>query len=205
MATLTFRARVMDGREHLKSFQSGMRIAGYGELQYAWVREYQERGAVHYHFLWEREGLERRGHLRPEWLQEVKRRKGTRHLVRGPFEDLVVRTWMRAAGDSSPEFEDFQRGGIVELLGLTDSAARYFGSYMGKEKQKTLPDDAEKCGRWWFLCPGAKAVPVSKGHLTSWHKAIPLGTLFDKYECEASYTCADRSPVIPNHWKPRVS
>ena len=202
MATFTFRERVMDGREQMKSLQLGMKSEGMGDLHYCWVREYQERGAVHYHFLMEREGLERRGWLAGRWLETVGTGKKARTVVRGPLEDRLVRLWISAVGDCSEEFRAFQWGGIVEPFRAEDGATRYFASYLSKAEQKTLPADAETTGRWWYVCPKAKPVPISRGHLTGWTRPIPLNTLFDKYEMEEHYTCRELPTFIPKHWRP---
>lgn len=203
MATLTFRQRVMDGRVPLREFLSFMRNSPLCGTDYAWVREYQSRGAVHYHFLFERDRLAELGLISEDKLERVCRKGKVRWLVRGELEEWITRWWRASVGDYSDEFWSFQHGGIVELLADGDSAAKYFGSYLGKADQKTLPDDAEKSGRWWFVSPSAKPQIHSTGHLTAWHKPLPLNTVFDKQQLEEHYTLRQLEPVIPKHWRVR--
>lgn len=180
MATLTFREVVIDGREPLRRFQRLMRGLGYGDLHHAWVREYQRRGAVHYHYLFEREGLAEMGLLDDSVMRPIQRKNAVRKLVGGKFERDLVHAWEKAVGDESKEFRDFQRGGIIELLEEGNSASRYFGSYLAKPEQKTLPKGAEKCGRWWWICPAAKPVPEGAVECHGYPFSRPLAHVFDK-------------------------
>ena len=179
MATLTFRETVVDGRKALKRFQRLMNAKGYADLHHGWVREYQGRGSVHYHYLWEREGLEARGLLGNDSLETIQRKKAQRQLIRGVFERDVVEAWSDAVGDTSEEFEAFQWGGIVELLAEGDSASRYFGSYLGKEEQKTLPEGAGSCGRWWWICRAAAPQPVDEVEVIGYPFRKPFSHVFD--------------------------
>lgn len=181
MATLTFRERAPGPKEPLEKFQRLMRAAGYGDLQWAWVMEFQERGVEHYHFLWEGEALAERGLLCDEHRQKI-RRKGHRvELLRGPFEAVVVACWMKAVGDKSEEFAAFQHGGIVEFFRSANGAACYFGSYLGKASQKTLPHGIEGCGRWWQVSKNARPIAESMGVIVgNYPLTKPFRTVFDK-------------------------
>lgn len=196
MATFTFRDRVMDGRAALRRFQRATPELHDGTYHYAWVREYQDRGAVHYHYMWDESIISD-----PRWITSynmrcVKRRGGEHFIVEGALSDLIVESWIAAVGDVSEEFLAFQRGGIVQRWQGADGAARYFGSYLSKPEQKTLPEDAECTGRWWFVCPEAKPVPEGKAFATSWHLTRPLGVLFDR-EPLMDHIAADLPAYVP--------
>lgn len=180
MATLTFQEIVFDGRKVLKRFQRLLQGSPLEKLQHAWVREYQERGSVHYHYLWERRGLESLGWLANGNLQAIRRKGKEVSLVRGPLESLVVNAWSKAVDDHQVEFASFQWGGIVEVLQTENGAAHYFGSYLSKMDQKVLPEGAQKSGRWWYICPKGRKRVMRPGTLRGWPFAKPFSMVFDK-------------------------
>jgi hypothetical protein len=87
---------------------------------YLWVQEFQTRGVVHYHVLCTGEVAEERAAL----------------------------AWCRATGELR-DIHAMRHAVKVEQI-ETDRAARgYVGRYVGKARQKCLPDGVEGAGRWW--------------------------------------------------------
>lgn len=199
MVTLTFREVVLDGRPALRRWMRLLRERGLGHLQWGWVREYQARGSVHYHWLWEREGLASAGLLSEVRPRPYRPGQVSRLVVGGPLERRVVDSWSEAVGDTSQEFQRFQQGGIVELLEHATSAGRYFGSYMAKQEQKTLPAGGEKCGRWWAMSEIAKPKPGKRMWLTGWPFNVPLGTVFDNRKLEGMVSDERPTITMPKH------
>jgi len=203
MATLTFRERVMDGRKQLARFQRLIASTLGSGVHSAWVREYQGRGAVHFHYLWCKEALSRCGGVTLHNICAVKRGRSSARIVRGPLDDLIVEAWCDAVGDTSPEFINFQRGGIVQEWEGENGCARYFGSYLAKQEQKELPEDAEKSGRWWWICQEAKPVPIGNAYLTAYNRDVPLSVIFDKEPLMDHVISNPKATFIPEWWKPR--
>ena len=95
--------------------------------EYLWVREFQRRGVVHFHVLAEKD------------LSEVR----------------AAEAWGRASGQL--EDEAVLRHGVkVDAIRSQGGAKRYLGQYIGKEKQKELPDGVDGAGRWWGRSRGLK-------------------------------------------------
>ena len=92
-----------------------------GELgAYLWVQEFQDRGVVHYHVIAER----------------------------SVDEDRVRTVWLRAI-NALDDPDAIKHGVNVEPVGEDDDLRRYLSRYMGKIRQKTLPEGVERAGRWW--------------------------------------------------------
>ncbi len=92
-----------------------------GELgAYVWAREFQQRGAVHYHLLCEKEIADAR----------------------------VKVAWCRATDELS-DGHALQHAAQAETLRGERNARNYLGRYLGKEKQKLLPAGVSRAGRWW--------------------------------------------------------
>lgn len=93
----------------------------HGELgHYLWVREFQARGVVHYHVLSERTL---------------------------PQERATV-AWCRATGQLEDEAV-LRHGVLVDEVRSQGGALSYVARYLGKERQKRLPEGVEGAGRWW--------------------------------------------------------
>ncbi len=179
MATLTYGTRTMDGRKDLARFFRQLTHPIFEGVHVAWIREYQERGAVHYHVLWDETIFRPHAGITLHNMVNVKRKGKLCPIVTGLLEAIIVEAWIVATGDLSEEFIRFQWGGIVQPIIGKNGAAAYFGSYLAKAKQKTLPEGAEQSGRWWWICPQAKPVPKGDGFLTQWHLPYPISTIFD--------------------------
>lgn len=98
---------------------------------YVWTQEFQGRGAIHFHVLFEREVAERR---------------------------LAV-AWCRATGqlDDPHALKHSVRVAAVEDQ---RAARRYLIKYFGKEVQKRLPAGVERAGRFWSSSRSLSAEPV---------------------------------------------
>jgi hypothetical protein len=95
--------------------------------EYLWVREFQERGVVHFHVLAEKE------------LSQAR----------------ATEAWARASGQL--EDEAVLRHGVkVDSIKSQGGATRYLGQYIGKERQKELPKGVDGAGRWWGRSRGLK-------------------------------------------------
>lgn len=97
----------------------------YPLLKNAWLKEFQERGALHYHCLLS-------GRVDKEWLAnawyEVVGSGDRRHLEAGT------------------RIEGFRKG--------EKAAACYVTRYLTKEYQKRVPEGFEHIGRWWGMSRG---------------------------------------------------
>ncbi len=95
--------------------------------RYVWVQEFQARGVVHYHVLCE--GTPTRERLSLAWLRatgELEDRAAERHAVR------------------------------VDTVEDQRDVRWYVGRYLGKARQKSLPDGVELGGRWWGRSRGVE-------------------------------------------------
>lgn len=120
--------------------------------------EFQTRGTVHFHYFFEREALAQLGFLDACNIERVNRRGRTAHIVRGALDALVRIAWLGALEERTEEAEAFNAGGIVELLGSSDGAARYVAKEGAKRAQKQLPEGVDPCGSWWYLSPVGRPV-----------------------------------------------
>jgi len=196
MATLTFRECQDDGLPSLRRFARILRNRGFAHLHWAWVREYQGRGAVHYHAVWEKDGLQAGGFLESRFEDTVGKGGRARAVIRGPLESRIVQAWTEAVGDLTTEFQRFQWGGIVEPLKEDTSIVRYFASYLGKAEQKARPEGSKARGRWWWIDPRAKPVPVWRGYATGWPFEKPFSVVFDGAQMH-DYVSSSRTQIVP--------
>ena len=88
--------------------------------EYLWVQEFQARGVVHYHLLAEREISQER----------------------------VADAWARASGQEDDPAV-LRHGVRVDAIRSQEGARHYLGRYLGKERQKRLPEGVDGAGRWW--------------------------------------------------------
>ncbi len=174
MATLTFRTQPREPKRALNIFSRAMRNE-VGEIQWAWVMEWQERGVIHFHLFFEREWIERVGYF----TETVVRHGHETELLRGPIDEWIQAIWCKAVGDRHPDFRRFQAGGIVELLRTPDAAARYVAKEAGKRAQKQLPAGVEAAGRWWWLHPAFKPKPCGTLTIERWPYPKAYHHVFD--------------------------
>jgi hypothetical protein len=142
--------------------------------------EFQRRGVVHFHVVFEEDFLRDRGWLAECYVETIKRKGKETRILRGPFEAIIVRRWIMAVEDTDLAFLRFQRGGIVELFRTANGAACYFGSYLAKADQKTLPFGLDGCGRWWAISRNATPKWERSGRLTKWNTEQQWAHVFDK-------------------------
>lgn len=87
---------------------------------YLWVQEFQDRGVVHYHLICERE----------------------------VFEPEVRLVWCRAI-DALDDAAARRYAAKVDAIRDEKQVRKYLGHYIGKARQKLLPEGVDGAGRWW--------------------------------------------------------
>jgi hypothetical protein len=128
-----------------------------GELKhYAWVQEFQKRGAVHFHLLLcsvvDPKRLSLLWHLATGSARWCKREEYD-VLPAGARRRLVMKGRERCV--EVVNAKAIRHGVHVELLRNGDGAARsYAYAYAGKEAQKALPDGVAGAGRFWGTSRG---------------------------------------------------
>ena len=143
--TLTYgKSFPVDGRivaKHQHAFHTALRRR-YDNLEYSWMKEFQRRGAAHFHYLTEvgEDDIDR------EWLGE---------------------TWARITRGGEPVRWQHTRPEVWSAFRKQDGAIRYIGKYLRKaqddeENQKEVPVDKgwKNWGRWWGMSRGIKAEPI---------------------------------------------
>jgi len=105
-----------------------------GELgAYLWVQEVQRRGVLHYHVLCE--GV--------------------------PAPERVSVAWGRATGELDDP-DALRHAAQVEAIASESAARWYVGRYLGKGRQKMLPQGVEGAGRWWGRSRGLALVVLDE-------------------------------------------
>lgn len=122
MLTLTYPGEYEhDGKRvknHLKAFLAFLRRRG---IKYAWVLEFQERGAPHFHF-----------------------------LLSGRLEKYeAAECWYRIVG--SKDGRHLHAGTRIETIKSREKMAHYLSGYLAKQAQKEVPADYRNCGRFWGI------------------------------------------------------
>jgi len=109
---------------------------------YVWVQEFQTRGVVHYHLLCE-------------------------HAIE---QGVATVRWLRAIG-ALDDRDAIRHGVQAEIVRVDRAASSYPGRYVGKLRQKALPEEVVAAGRWWGRSRGlqlevlADAVALAKGEI----------------------------------------
>lgn len=96
----------------------------YHGYKYIWVLEFQERGAPHFHILVDK---------------EIPHQK-------------VAQSWYRIVG--SGDEKHLKAGTEVRAIRAKDSIGYYLTTYMEKARQKSVPPEYEKVGRFWGSSKG---------------------------------------------------
>jgi hypothetical protein len=116
-----------DGREvkrHLDIFgKRCIRIKAF----FAWVLEYQSRGAPHFHLL---------ARFPESW--EIAQTR-----------EWIARNWFEVV--ASCDEKHLQAGTSVEVARNRNGVGFYLSGYLGKESQKTVPEDVTLPGRMWGM------------------------------------------------------
>lgn len=87
---------------------------------YLWVQEFQKRGVIHYHLVCECE----------------------------LFEPEVKLVWCRSI-DESDDAAARKYAAKVDVIRSEGGVRNYLGQYVGKIRQKRLPEGVNGAGRWW--------------------------------------------------------
>ena len=125
------------------------------DLLYLWVKEYQERGAQHFHILLT---------CRPADTPTLRYRgadgmKGTGAWGWWSWHKWISRRWQESIANFGSR-AGFLAGCRWELLREGDGGARYISQYAQKSEQKIVPEFAVLPGRWWGH---SRAVAVRHG------------------------------------------
>lgn len=123
---------------HQNAFHSQLRKR-YPDVEYAWMKEFQERGAAHFHYLLNIAEYD----IDREWLAKV---------------------WARIVGGGEKVRWQHTRPEVWEAFREKDGAIRYVGKYLRKSQeedgknQKKVPVDKGwvHWGRWWGMSDGVK-------------------------------------------------
>ena len=112
-------------------------------FRYLWVREFQRRGAPHWHILFDHAGTGRRlTYRRPEGFE------GPPSLGWVSLHRWASRRWQETIADFGTP-AGIRAGIRWEELRSKDGGAAYIARYAGKREQKTIPWGFEHPGRWW--------------------------------------------------------
>jgi hypothetical protein len=187
MLTLTFREQPSEPKAAFDTFTRAMRHQFNLRGQWGWIMEYQSRGVVHYHVFFGADLCDSLGFLGPIRHESVVRNGKRTSILRGNLDDWIVRQWIRAVGDTSEEFSQFQRGGILEAFRCGNAAAKYIAKEATKREQKELPPGVNGGHRWWWLSKEGTPRPVATGKLHEWPLKQPLSRVFDKHKLGASF------------------
>nr|CRY96403.1 hypothetical protein [uncultured prokaryote] len=179
MTTLTFRLRVEEAKETFRSWCVAMVALGILGEFWGWVQEFQERGVVHYHVLHTLQDLLSVYEPCEVRFETVRRKKKLTDVLRGTAGADIAETWIRTVNDPSLEFHRFQRGGITEKFRNPAAMGYYFGRYVAKAAQKTLPDSEPPQGGWWWTSPASKPKIGPEEIVTVWPFERPHHFLFD--------------------------
>lgn len=123
----------------------------WGKAAYIWVREYQERGATHFHCLvsWE---VQARAEY---WRDDQQKHVTIDPVMEAHAHDL----WCRSVQRRHP----VPSTGLIvrwELVRDKEGGAKYMAEYAAKDKQKKIPAGHTNTGRWWMPSHGCKARPI---------------------------------------------
>lgn len=176
MVTLTYQVQPVTPGDDWKRFLRKLRAAFDCDCQYGWVMEYQERGVVHYHLFLGSDFVGRNGFDRSCWIGTGSGHREGEPVIRGLFDDWLVREWVASVENPSSVFREFQTRGICEPFRSPDAAARYVAKEAGKGHQKALPPDVDGGRRWWWLSDEGRPVKEGTEKLVQW----PLGTMVSR-------------------------
>jgi hypothetical protein len=125
MITLTYpKDYPMDGATVKAHLHKFLLWLTYHGYKYIWILEFQERGAPHFHILVDK---------------EIPHQK-------------VAGSWYRIVG--SGDEKHLKAGTEVRAIRAKDSIGYYLTTYMEKARQKSVPPEYEKVGRFWGSSKG---------------------------------------------------
>lgn len=120
-------------KRHQNNFLNKLRY--HYSPSYLWFCEFQERGAIHFHFLLTIEAT-------------------TANRL------SVAKLWVEATGAKFQQAEMLRVSShkkAFEAIRKKDNAVSYLTAYATKKRQKTIPGDFSEMGRWWGASRDVKA------------------------------------------------
>lgn len=180
MTTLTFRVEHANPKGCLRQWMSYFPCFSSQRYDWAWFMEFQQRGVVHFHVFWGADCVAAVGLLWGYHYTPRRRHGRLVDIVCGEAADCIADGWISVVGDSSPEFDAFQRGGITEVFATEDGPGRYMAKYAAKKEQKVLPEGQEPLGRWWYISAHAMPVPCGTVPITRYPFDKPLSLIYNK-------------------------
>lgn len=117
---------------HLNTFLQYLRRKG---ARYVWVKEFQKRGAVHFHIVTD------------VWIPKK----------------ILSQRWFEIVGTGDPKH--LEAGTRIEKIKSRDHAAAYMCGYLKKSTQKVVPEEVSNVGRFWGSTRGllvAKSTVILK-------------------------------------------
>lgn len=107
---------IREAQNHMNTFLQFLRRKG---GNYVWVKEFQSRGAVHFHICID------------VWIPK----------------NEIAQRWFNVVGSNDPKH--LNAGTRVEAIKNIDHASAYMCAYLKKSTQKIVPEGIENVGRFW--------------------------------------------------------
>jgi len=158
LATLTYGANYpLNGRivkMHINKFVTYMRRS-FGEFEYFWFLEFQQRGAPHFHFVSTLPGPSRSGRelLAVIWAGITELGNWPYTGISSPYGESRA---VQGLFTRDSVFRQHRRVQVWEALRSQDGAARYAVKYALKSYQKSIPTDYRDLGRSWAASRGVR-------------------------------------------------
>jgi hypothetical protein len=169
MLTLTYRVspQPADLVRHRRAFLARLERR-FPACHWAWILEFQRRGAPHYHLFFG-DGGPLGVAIEESPLVTVMRHGTPTQVLCGDLARSLADWWIEIVSDTDPRFRAFQGGGILERMRSPDAAGRYAAKEAGKRVQKSLPPGWPGGFRWWGMCRAIKPRARGYGRLqTNW-------------------------------------
>lgn len=184
MTLLSYRVQPDAPKKHLEAFVRRVKIE-WGEVDYAWYMETQPREesggdpTTHFHWYWTQPFIRALLKNGSHHIATLGRGDKARPVLRGPLDDFIAATWTRLVDDPSPKHARYQAGGRTEPIRDSGKAAWYAASEAGKRRQKQLPPGVRSLGRWCYISPGQRKIPVGVAERHEWPLDYPCSHIYD--------------------------
>lgn len=185
MSLLSFREQHPTPKACLERFVRRVKIE-IGPVDYAWYMETQPREesggdpTTHFHWYWTKPYIQHRLNDGTNTVTTLGRGSKARVVLRGALDGFVGRAWLAAVGDTSAEFASFQAGGRTEPIRDSSAASFYPAAEASKKAQKMLPPGIEGLGRWCYISPGQRPVPIGCADMREYPLEVPMGYVYDR-------------------------